>query len=344
LQAGVTTLPEPHPGITLAAFTHLVQTRANRVKFSHQALCIPKILTLIKAVRKGFLKGCPNLSKKLILKFLTPSPATAKSHMKQPHHGIKSTRPKPTALVPPQLPIVPPPMWLPLPEEFVPPAFPGHTLPCPNLIGDDFDESITNVFCFGAFVNQHSCIIYNDLMGNFPFVFFDGSVCFHVLYHYKANAILEMPIGGLDDISIFNAYKTNFNSLAQKGFKPKLDVMDNQATKYIKKFLTKEECKLQIVKPHNHHVNAVKCATQMFKDAFISALAMTNSDFSLQLWDRLTPQVINTLNMMQASRIDPTKSTHKVLYRMYDWNRCPLAPLGCKAVVYKDRDTIGLWA
>ncbi len=49
-----------------------------------------------------------------------------------------------------------------------------------------------------------------------------------------------MPIGGLEDVSIFNAFKTNFNSLAQKGFKSKLNIMDNQATKYIKKFLTKE--------------------------------------------------------------------------------------------------------
>jgi hypothetical protein len=58
-QAGVTTLPKPHPGITLAAFMHLVQTHANRVKFSHQLLCNPKILRLLKAACKGFLKGCP---------------------------------------------------------------------------------------------------------------------------------------------------------------------------------------------------------------------------------------------------------------------------------------------
>jgi hypothetical protein len=146
------------------------------------------------------------------------------------------------------------------------------------------------------------------------------------------------------DVSIFNAYKTKFNSLAQNGFKPKLNVMDNQATKYIKKFLTKEECKLQLVEPHNHRVNAAKCAIQTFKNTFISALAMTDSNFPLQLWDRLTPQVINTLNMMQAFCINPTKSAYEVLYGMYDWNRYPLAPLGCKAVMHKDGDTRGSWA
>ena len=131
----------------------------------------------------------------------------------------------------------------------------------------------------------------------------------------------------------------NFDELASKGFKPKLNVMDNQATKYIKQFLTEEDCELQLVEPHNHRVNAAERAIQTFKDAFISALATTDQDFPLQLWDRLTPQVITTLNLMRASRIDPTKSAHEILYGAYDWNRYPLAPLGCKAVVYEDGDT-----
>jgi hypothetical protein len=76
--------PKIHPSFTLVSFTHSVCTRANSVKFAHQSLCNPKISTLLKAVRKGFLKGCPNLSEKLILKYLNPSPATAKGHMKRP--------------------------------------------------------------------------------------------------------------------------------------------------------------------------------------------------------------------------------------------------------------------
>ncbi len=86
--------PAIQPGINLENFTHSVKTRANGVKFAHQLLCNPKKSTLLKAVRKGFLKGCPNLSEKLILKYLNPSPATAKGRMKRPRQGIKSTRPK----------------------------------------------------------------------------------------------------------------------------------------------------------------------------------------------------------------------------------------------------------
>ena len=342
------TTPSVHDGVDLATFTHSIKTRANGVKFAHQSLCNPKISTLLKAVRKGFLDGCPNLSEKLILKYLNPSPATAKGHMKRPRHGIRSTRrilSQPTPDAPRiELPLPPlpdfsqPDEWMALPDEF-----PHQHGVGPNFIAND-DESIANVFCYGAFADKRSGVVYNDLTGNFPFVSFDGSVCFLVVYHYEANAILATPISALDDKSIFNAYKKTFDELTQKGFKPKLNVMDNQATRYIKTFLTEQECELQLVEPHNHRVNAAERAIQTFKDAFISALATTDKDFPLQLWDKLTPQVILTLNMMRASRIDPTKSAHEVLYGKYDWNRYPLAPLGCRAVVYEDGDVRGSWA
>ncbi len=283
----------------------------------------------------------------MILKYLNPSPATAKGHMKRPRHGIHSTHPK-HKTTPPSLPVVtttrlldvvPPPVGRQLNFEMVPPHIPG-----PVIIDDNGDKSCANVFCFGAFADRHSGVVYNDLTGNFPFVSFDRSICFFVMYHYEANAILATPIAGLEDINIFGAYKKNFTELATKGFKPKINVMDNQATKHIKKILTEEECKLQLVEPHNHRVNAAERAIQTFKDAFISALATTDKDFPLQLWDKLTPQVINTLNLMRASRKYPTKSAYEVLYGPYNWNRYPLVPLECKAVVYKANDTRGSWA
>ncbi len=151
---------DAHDRVTqVASFTHLVKTRANAVKFAHQSLCNPKISTLLKAVRRGFLNRCPNLSKKLINKHLNASPATAKGHMKQPRHGIRSTTPKPvspTGILPVgevthHIPLQPTqniPIHLPRP-----PVMQDTTMP--NLIGDDEDNaSIANVFCFGAFADK----------------------------------------------------------------------------------------------------------------------------------------------------------------------------------------------
>ncbi len=148
-----------------------------------------------------------------------------------------------------------------------------------NLIPDD--ESIANVFCFGAFADKISGVVYNDLTRNFPFMSIDGSVCFFVIYHYETNAILVKPIANLDDCIIFEAYKDLFETLDAKGYKPKMNMMDNQATKFIKQFLTKKDCNLQVVEPHNHRVNAVEHAIQTFKDAFIATLATTDREFPL---------------------------------------------------------------
>jgi hypothetical protein len=160
-----------------------------------------------------------------------------------------------------------------------------ETTPCAkaNIIGDDEPESTANVFCFGAFADKRDGVVYNDLTGSFPFMSLDGSVCFFVMYHYEANAILATPVAGLDDKSIFKAYKMQFDNLTSKGYKPKINIMDNQATKHIKAFLTEQKCQLQLIEPHNHRLNAAERAIQTFKDAFIAALTSTNSDFPLQL-------------------------------------------------------------
>jgi hypothetical protein len=73
-------------------------------------------------------------------------------------------------------------------------------------------------------------------------------------------------------------------------------------------------------------------------------LSKTDSEFPLQLLDRITPQVRDTLNLMRASRINSAILAYEALNGPYDWNRYPLAPLGCKAIVYEDGYTRGSWA
>jgi hypothetical protein len=146
---------------------------------------------------------------------------------------------------------------------------------------------------------------------------------FFILYHYESNSILVAPITGLNDMTIFNNYKQQFELLLAKGFMPKFNVMDNQTTKDIKTFLIKIICKLQLVEPHNHRINSAERAVHMFKDAFIAALATTDSDFPLQLWDTLTPQIQDTLNLMHAPCIDSLKLSYEILNGPYDGNRYP---------------------
>ena len=77
-----------------AFFTHTLQTKVNSIWFARQSLCSPKISTLEKAIHCGYLTGCPNLSAAGVTKYLNPSPATAKGHMKRPQMEICSTQHK----------------------------------------------------------------------------------------------------------------------------------------------------------------------------------------------------------------------------------------------------------
>jgi hypothetical protein len=208
----------PQP-VHVIGFTHSVRTQANTVKFAHQSLCNPKISTLMKALKKGFLKGCPNMNENLVTKYLNPSPATANGHTKRPKKGIRSTtRPSPPIvqqIAPSSNPVI-----LPLfdkPPPYLGPAYNAIIRPA-MIEDDDRENSITNVFCFGAFAEKVTGVVYNDLTGNFPFMSLDGSVCSFVMYHYETNSILATPIANLDNKSLFEAFTAKFKMLEEKEY------------------------------------------------------------------------------------------------------------------------------
>ncbi len=199
-----------NPIIETAGFSYARTTKINNAKFAHQSFGNPPIVSILKAINAGFLKGAPHLDAQTVRKYLVPSPATAKGHMKRPRKGIRSTMPKetthapnnPIQRTPQRLPDVPMPGPVYLnenEEERIP------TLPLHNLIDDIKDESIANVFCFGAFADKISGVVYNDCTGDFPYMSLDGNVCFFVMYHYETNAILITPIVGLDSERILEA-------------------------------------------------------------------------------------------------------------------------------------------
>jgi hypothetical protein len=86
-------------------------------------------------------------------------------------------------------------------------------------------------------------------------------------------------MSGFSDEVIMAAYKQQHKLLESKGFNIKLNIMDNEASTIIKKYLTMKDCNQMLVKPHNHRMNAAERAIQTFKAHFISALATTDSKF-----------------------------------------------------------------
>jgi hypothetical protein len=182
-----------------------------------------------------------------------------------------------------------------------------------NLIESN-NISVANVFTFAAFADKQTRLLCTDLTGTFPFMSLEGNICFLIVYHYKLNAILALPIANFTDKTILTVHKQQFKLLELRGHKIQFNVMDNQESKVIKKYLTVNQCNNILVNPNKHRVKAAESAIQTFNAHFISVLATTDSKFPLQLWDRLTPQVEAALNMLRSLPIDPIMSAYEAIH------------------------------
>jgi hypothetical protein len=110
------------------------------------------IAMLQKALKRGYLKGCPNLTLRGIAKYLNPSPATAKGHMAHPQQGIRSTQchapNSSTNNTMESTANSTSPDVIPMHN----PQLPART-PLPNLIEDN-NVSEDNMFVFAAFADK----------------------------------------------------------------------------------------------------------------------------------------------------------------------------------------------
>ncbi len=110
--------------------------------------------------------------------------------MKQPHQGIQSPTQRQQQAPPSeqQLPNV---QASPIDNEsnmdnllesWVNVSWPKHG---PNIIVNNNDSSTRNIFCFRAFADKRTGILYNNQKGLFLYMSFEGNVCFLVVYHYN---------------------------------------------------------------------------------------------------------------------------------------------------------------
>jgi hypothetical protein len=73
-------------------------------------------------------------------------------------------------------------------------------------------------------------------------------------------------------------------------------------------------------------------------------LAGVADDFPQNLWDHLLPQTEITLNLIWQSNAMPTVSAYAHLSGPFDYNKMPLAPMGCEAQIHEKTNKQGTWA
>jgi hypothetical protein len=101
---------------------------------------------------------------------------------------------------------------------------------------------------------------------------------------------------------------------------------------------------MEIVPPGCHRQNMAEVAIRNFKSHFLSVLAGVANDFPQHLWDSLLLQTEITLNLIWQSNATLTVSAYAHLSGPFDYNKMPLAPMGCEAQIHEKTNNRGTWA
>jgi hypothetical protein len=154
--------------------------------------------------------------------------------------------------------------------------------------------------------------IYTDQTGRFPVTSSQGNKYVLVLYEYDTNAILTEALNNRTAPEILRAYKKLVKYLYNRGFRPKIHWLDNEASDELKQFNNSNQLEFQLVPPHMHRRNAAERAIRTWKNHFVAGLCSTDTRFPIHLWDRLLAQATITLNLLRPSRRNPKISAYNM--------------------------------
>jgi hypothetical protein len=101
---------------------------------------------------------------------------------------------------------------------------------------------------------------------------------------------------------------------------------------------------MELVPPGCHRQNAAKVAIRNFKAHLLSILAGVANNFPPNLWDWLLPQTEITINLIRQSNTTPNILAYAHLSGPFNYNKMPLAPMGCEAQVHEKTNKGGTWA
>jgi hypothetical protein len=243
------------------------------VHYLHKALFSPTKSAMLQAVKDGHLITWPGLTEDAINKHLKLTPITAMVNMNQRRQNIRSISKAPI-----------------------------EKQPTP-----DTDLGTKKHLVYAVIADQGQ--LYTDLMGKFPVRSSKGNSYVMVCYFYDCNYVQVITMQSRSASEWVKAYDIIHQELTVKGFKPKLQTLDNEASAALKNFFTANDVYFQLVPPRCHRRNAAERAIRNFKEHFVAGISSVDHAFSLHLWDRLLPQAEIKWNLLRTSRLHPQLSS-----------------------------------
>jgi hypothetical protein len=263
-------LPTPTTADPPSANASIANTTAEHIQFLHAAAFSPVTSTWIDAINNGHFTTWPGLTADAVRKHLPKSFASAQGHLDQSRKNQCST--KSTIASDKPEPIIP--------------------TPEPNNQKTQYIYAATGEF------SEATNMIHSDLTGRFPQTSTQGNKYILIIYSYDGNAILAEPMRSRTDNAAIAAYRTILSCLKKAGLAPKLQRLNNEASRALKDFLDDQEIDWQLVPPYCHRRNAAERAIRTFKNHFIAGLCSTDPNFNMGLWDKLIEQCELTLNLL----------------------------------------------
>ncbi|KAL7534171.1 hypothetical protein ACHAWF_006436, partial [Thalassiosira exigua] len=281
------------------------------IKWMHAVCGYPVKSTWLAAIEAGNFVGWPLLTVRNVKKYYPETTETPKGHMNQTRKNVRTTK------APPQ---------------------PFERCDTSKLKGKKERDIFTKVYDVRE-------TIYSDQTGQFPTRSMSGNKYVMVMVEIDSSGILVEPMKNRTDNEMIRAYQTLVQRLQRANITPRKHVLDNEVSESMKELIrSKYNMQLELVPPGCHRRNAAEVAIRNFKSHFLSILAGVADDFPLQLWDRLLPQAEITLNLLRQSNATPTVSAYAHMSGPFDYNKMPLAPMGCKVQVHEKTDKRGTWA
>ena len=158
-------------------------SKAKLIQFLHQCAFNLSPSTWINAINNEHFLSWPGLTTDAIHKYLPPSTATAKGHIKKTLAGVRSTHPKQPTIklpAPPNMTIPPKAKIKHVPAPLTKDLFPAHKI-----------NDVNHIFCWATLADQIDGTTYTNLTGRFPTMLLKNKQFIFVAYDYTMPSLLE---------------------------------------------------------------------------------------------------------------------------------------------------------
>jgi hypothetical protein len=183
-------------------------------------------------------------------------------------------------------------------------------------------KEICAAFCFATLADLNTGTMYTNLPGAFPVRSFKSMQYIFVAYIYDLNAILVHAMPSKNDAAMITAFTKILAKLASRGYKPTLNVTDNECSKTVEVYIKSDKMDIHLVPPYSHQVNVAERAIATFKEHFIAGLAIVNKNYPPQLWDNFctkssSPSTFSISHAMIPANLPTRRSTaHMTLTKL----------------------------